>query len=85
MKAMKTSRRILLAGMAGLVAAPHAATALAPDSGAADMTVAEEHFARLIAATHALHIACAGEAERYAETHWRDYVAAARAVLSARA
>ena len=85
MKAMKTSRRTLLAGIAGLVAAPHAATALAPAADAADMTVAEEHFARLIAAAHAPDIACAREAERYAETHWRDYVAAARAVLSARA
>ena len=40
--------------------------------------------ARLIAAAYALDITCAGQAERYAEMHWREYVAAARAVLGAR-
>jgi hypothetical protein len=84
MKAMKTSRRILLAGMAGLVAAPQAATAFGPASAADDMTVAEERFARMIAAAHAPDIACAHQAERYAEAHWQEYVAAARAVLNAR-
>ncbi|MCP3474876.1 hypothetical protein NLM33_31645 [Bradyrhizobium sp. CCGUVB1N3] len=82
---MKTSRRVLLAGMAGLVAAPQAASnAFASTADAVDMTVAEERFARLIAAAHAPDITRARHAERYAETHWREYVAAARAVLSAR-
>jgi hypothetical protein len=82
---MKTSRRVLLAGMAGLVAAPQGPACAYPSTAdAADMTVAEERFARLIAAAHAPDIACARQAERYAETHWREYVAAARAVLGAR-
>jgi len=83
---MKTSRRILLAGLAGLAVAPTpvvvaAAPAPAPD----DTTVAEEHFARMIAAAHAPDAACAHQAEHYAGAHWREYVAAARAVLDARA
>ncbi|GLR85822.1 hypothetical protein [Bradyrhizobium iriomotense] len=81
---MKTSRRVLLAGMAGLVAAPKGAASAHPSVGGADMTVAEEHFARLIAAAHAPDITCARQAERYAETHWPEYVTAARAVLGAR-
>ena len=85
MKAMKTSRRVLLAGMAGLIAAPQGAASAYPSTAdAADITVAEERFARLIAAAYALDITCAGQAERYAEVHWREYVAAARAVLGAR-
>jgi hypothetical protein len=85
MIAMKTSRRTMLAGMAGVVAAPHAASAFAPTPDASDMTVAEERYARVIAAAHAPGIACARQAERYADLHWRNYVAAARAVLDARA
>ncbi|MGV7214797.1 hypothetical protein [Bradyrhizobium sp. UFLA05-112] len=82
---MKTSRRVLLAGMAGLVAAPQAASsALASTDDVVDLTIAEERFARMIAAAHAPDITCARQAERFAETHWREYVAAARAVLSAR-
>ena len=81
---MQTSRRTLLAGLAGLAAAPAGASALGPLAGAEDMTVAEERFARMIAAAHAPGIACAREIERYAEAHWRDYVGAARAVLDAR-
>ncbi|WP_354036293.1 hypothetical protein [Bradyrhizobium sp. S3.2.6] len=81
---MNTSRRILLAGMAGLAAAPTAvAAARAPAIG--DATVAEERFARTIAAAHAPDIACAHQAERYADAHWREYLVAARAVLDARA
>lgn len=48
-------------------------------------TVAEERFARTIAAAHAPDIACAYQAERYADAHWREYLGAARAVLDARA
>ena len=82
---MKTSRRVLLAGMAGLVAAPQAASsAFASTADAADTTVAEERFARLIAAAHAPDILGARQAAHYAETHWREYVAAARVVLGAR-
>lgn len=81
---MKTSRRTLLAGMAGLAAAPRAAAAFAP-APAADVTVAEERFARMIAAAQTPDNACARQADRYADAHWRDYVAAARAVLKARA
>nr|WP_249141952.1 hypothetical protein [Bradyrhizobium diazoefficiens] len=81
--AMTTSRRILLAGMAGLAVAPGAAAAPAPAFDGA--TVAEERFARMIAAAHAPDVACARQAERYADMHWRDYVEAARAVLDARA
>jgi hypothetical protein len=47
------------------------------------MTIAEERYARLIAAAHA-PASGAGQTERYADMHWRDYVAAARAVLDAR-
>ena len=83
-KAMKTSRRTLLAGMAGLVAAPGAASALGPAPDHGDMTVAEERFARMIAAAHGSDVSCSRQAEHYAEAHWRDYVAAARAVLNAR-
>lgn len=81
---MTTSRRILLAGMAGLAVAP-AAMAAAPESAIGAATVAEERFARMIAAAHAPDAACAPQAERYADAHWPDYVAAARAVLEARA
>ncbi|OAF11475.1 hypothetical protein AYJ54_08420 [Bradyrhizobium centrolobii] len=81
---MKTSRRILLAAMAGLAVAPTAATAFTSTSADDGATVAEERFARMIAASHAPDITCAQQAERYAEAHWRDYVAAARAVLEAR-
>ena len=81
---MKTSRRTLLAGLAGLAAAPSGASAFAPMPDTTDMTVAEERFARMIAAAHAPGITCAREVERYAEAHWRDYVGAARAVLDAR-
>lgn len=81
--AMNTSRRILLAGMAGLAVAP-TAMAAAPAPAMADATVAEERFARMIAAAHAPDVACARQAERYADAHWPDYVVAARAVLDAR-
>lgn len=81
--AMNTSRRILLAGMAGLAVAP-AAMAAAPAPAMADATVAEERFARMIAAAHAPDVACGRQAERYADAHWPDYVVAARAVLDAR-
>ena len=80
---MNTSRRILLAGMAGLAVAPTAVAAgHAPAVG--DATVAEERFARLIAAAHAPDVAGPRQAERYADAHWPDYVVAARAVLEAR-
>lgn len=82
--AMNTSRRILLAGMAGLAVAPTAKAAV-PAPAVADATVAEERFARMIAAAHAPDVACARQAERYADAHWPDYVVAARAVLDARA
>lgn len=82
---MKTSRRTMLAGMAGLVAAPQAASAFAPSAATSDMTVAEERYARMIAAAHAPDVTCARQAERYADLHWPDYVGAARAVLNARA
>lgn len=80
---MNTSRRILLAGMAALAVAP-TAMAAAPAPAIADATVAEERFARLIAAAHAPDVICARQAERYADAHWPDYVVAARAVLDAR-
>ncbi|MGY8663639.1 hypothetical protein Q3C01_14875 [Bradyrhizobium sp. UFLA05-109] len=80
-----TSRRVLLTGMVGLVAAPQAASStFASTTDAADTTVAEERFARMIAAAHAPDVTCARQAERYAERNWREYVTAARAVLSAR-
>ncbi|WP_426616324.1 hypothetical protein [Bradyrhizobium sp. McL0616] len=82
---MKTSRRILLAGLAGLAVAPTAIVAAAPAPVADDTTVAEQRFARMIAAAHAPDVTCTHQAERYADGHWRQYVAAARAVLDARA
>ncbi len=82
---MKTSRRILLAGLAGLAVAPAAVVAAGPAPVPVDTTVAEEHFARMIAAAHAPDATCAHQADHYAEAHWREYVAAARAVLDARA
>jgi hypothetical protein len=85
MTAMNTSRRTLLAGLAGMVAAPNAASAAGAMSGAGESTVAEESFARMIAAAQAPGAGCAWQAERYADLHWRDYIAAARAVLNARA
>lgn len=78
---MNTSRRILLAGLAGLTVAPAAAVpSRAPD----DVTVAEERFARTIAAAHAPNVTCDRQAERYADAHWLEYVLAARAVIGAR-
>ena len=81
---MKTSRRILLAGLAGLAVAPTALAAATPALVADDTTVAEEHFARMIAAAHAPDVTCEHQAERYADAHWPEYVLAARAVLNAR-
>src|SRR4051812_43631775 len=78
--AMNTSRRFLLAGMAGLALVPAAGVA-APAPAIDGATVAEERFARTIAAAHAPGVTCAHQAERYADLHWRDYVGAARAVL----
>jgi hypothetical protein len=83
MIAMETSRRFMLGAMAGFCAAPQAAAAFGSGVDAGEMTVAEERYARLIAAAHAPTIGAA-RAERYANMHWRDYVAAARAVLDAR-
>lgn len=80
---MNTSRRIVLAGMAGLAVAP-ASVAAVPAAMLNDVTVAEERFARMIAAAHAPDIGCARQAERYADTHWPEYVVAAKAVLDAR-
>lgn len=82
---MRTSRRTLLAAMAGLLAIPPGASAVGVTTVAAETTVAEERFARLIAMAHAPDGSRARRAERYAEAHWPDYVAAARAVLGARA
>jgi hypothetical protein len=84
MKAMPTSRRTLLAGLAGLATASSAASAR-PAPATETATIAEEHFARLIAAAHAPDAACASQAGRYADAHWHAYLGAARAVLSARA
>jgi hypothetical protein len=81
---MNTSRRMLLAGLAGFAVAPAVAGA-APSPMADEATVAEERFARMIAAAHAPDVTCARHAERYADTHWPEYVVAARAVLHARA
>jgi hypothetical protein len=81
---MNTSRRILLAGLAGLAVAPTVAVA-APAPVADEVTVAEERFARMIAAAHAPDVTCARQGERYADAHWPEYIAAARAVLDARA
>lgn len=80
---MNTSRRILLTGLAGLAVVPTVAAA-APAPVADDTTIAEERFARMIAAAHAPEVTCARQAERYADAHWPDYVVAARAVLDAR-
>jgi hypothetical protein len=85
MKAMTTSRRALLAGMAGFAAVPGAASAFGSTQVATGVTVAEERFARMIAAAHAPDLNCARQAERYADAQWLDYVDAARAVLNARA
>jgi hypothetical protein len=85
MKAMKTTRRILLAGLAGFAMALATTPALATTQTDAAATVAEERFARMIAAAHAPDVTCAQQAERYADAHWREYVVAARAVLDARA
>ena len=82
---MKTSRRILLAGLAGLAVAPTAGAVTVATPATDGTTVAEERFARLIAAAHAPDVVCAQQAERYADAHWREYVVAARAVLDARA
>lgn len=82
---MKTSRRILLAGLAGLAVAPATMPTVAATQADDAATLAEERFARMIAAAHAPDITCAHQAARYADAHWQDYVAAARAVLAARA
>lgn len=81
---MNTSRRILLTGLAGLAVAPAVTPALAATQADACATVAEERFARVIAAAHAPGAGCAQQVERYADLHWPEYVAAARAVLDAR-
>ncbi|MBW7961479.1 hypothetical protein [Bradyrhizobium sp. BR 10261] len=81
---MNPSRRILLTGLAGLAVAP-TAVAAAPVPAAGNATVAEERFARMIAAAHASDVTGVEQAERYADAHWPEYVAAARAVLDARA
>ncbi len=81
---MNTSRRTLLGGLAGLAVAPTAVTA-APVLAVDGTTVAEERFARMIAAAHAPDVTCARQAERHADAHWAEYVGAARAVLGARA
>lgn len=80
---MNTSRRILLTGLAGLAVAPTTVAAV-PSSAPDDVTVAEERFARTIAAAHAPNASCARQAERYADAHWPEYVVAARAVIGAR-
>ena len=80
---MNTSRRILLAGLTGLAVAP-TAIAAAPAPANSDATVAEERFARMIAAGHAPDATCARQAEHYADVHWQEYIVAARAVLAAR-
>lgn len=80
---MKTSRRILLAGMAGLAVAPRAAPAFASTVADDGATVAEERFARMIAAAHAPDLTCLQQAERYADVHWRGMLRR-RAVLEAR-
>ena len=81
---MNTSRRLLLTGLAGLAVAPTAAAAAVPSAEPGDVTVAEERFARTIAAAHAPDLTCARQAEIYADAHWPEYVVAARAVLDAR-
>jgi hypothetical protein len=82
---MNTSRRILLTGLAGLAVAPTAVAAAGPSTEPREVTVAEERFARVIAAAHAPDVTCVRQAGRYADVHWPEYVAAARAVLDARA
>jgi hypothetical protein len=82
---MNTSRRILLTGLAGLAVAPNAVAAAVPSAEPGDVTVAEERFARTIAAAHAPDLTCARQAEIYADARWPEYVVAARAVLDARA
>ncbi len=81
---MNTSRRVLLTGLAGLAVAPTAVAAAVPSTEPGDVTVAEERFARTIAAAHAPDVTCARQAEHYADAHWPEYVVAARAVLDAR-
>ncbi len=80
---MNTSRRIMLTGLAGLAIGPVAVSA-APAPARDEVTVAEERFARMIAAAHAPDGICARQAARYADARWPDYVAAARAVIDAR-
>ncbi|WP_456620002.1 MULTISPECIES: hypothetical protein [unclassified Bradyrhizobium] len=82
---MNTSRRILLAGIAGLAVAPATVAIATPAPVTDDTTVAEERFARMIAAAHAPDVTCTRQAERYADAHWPEYIVAARAVLDARA
>jgi len=55
---MNTSRRILLTGLAGLAVAPTAVAAAVPSPEPDDVTVAEERFARTIAAAHAPNVTC---------------------------
>ncbi|MDH2348431.1 hypothetical protein QCM77_42265 [Bradyrhizobium sp. SSUT18] len=81
---MNTSRRILLTALAGLAVAPTAVAAAVTSPVPDDVTVAEERFARVIAAAHAPDVTCARQAERYADAHWPEYVVAAKAVLDAR-
>lgn len=81
---MNTSRRILLTGLAGLAVAPTAVAAAVSSREPGEATVAEERFARTIAAAHAPDVTCALQAARYADAHWPDYVMAARAVIDAR-
>lgn len=80
---MGRSRRIVLARMTALAVAPAAAPALAATRTAKSVTVAEEHYARMIAVAHAPNVTFAHRAERYADAHWQEYVSAARAVLDA--
>ena len=80
---MNTSRRILLTGLAGLAVAPTAVAATTTPL-VHDATVAEERFARVIAAARAPDATCVRQAERYANAHWPEYILAARAVLDAR-
>lgn len=84
LKAMNSSRRIVLTGLAGLAVAPAMTPAFAGMQADSVATVAEERFARMIAAAHAPDAGCAQRAERYADLHWRQYVMAARVVLDAR-
>lgn len=57
---------------------------LAATRTAKGVTVAEEHYACMIAVAHAPDVTFAHQAERYADAHWQEYVSAARAVLDAR-